>query len=131
MCIPKISGSQKFEFSLHNFQHQPLYLLSTIGTQSSGTKLNHNFSSTNKHHNHYFIRICRLWNALPITDLHMSMHTIKKHLKIFKWNYFSNHFDLSSINSHFSLYCPCNSYLSSQCLQVVPTFPHVTNLNND
>ena len=82
------------------------------GTRSSGTKLIHNISFTNKHRNHYFVRICRLWNALPIIDLNMSIQTIKKHLKIFMWNHFNNNFNSSNIHT-FHFICPCSSCLNS------------------
>ena len=39
--------------------------------------LTHNISFTNKHHNHCFVRICRLCNALPIIDLNMSIQSMK------------------------------------------------------
>ena len=47
-------------------------------TRSSGVKLIHNSSSTNKQKNHYFIRICRLWNSLPILDQYLSSKIISK-----------------------------------------------------
>ena len=43
-------------------------------TRSSGVKLIHNSSSTNKQRNHYFVRICRLWNAIPIINLNLSIY---------------------------------------------------------
>ena len=45
-------------------------------TSSSGVKLIHNSSSTNKQRNHYFIRICRLWNVVPIINLNLSVSII-------------------------------------------------------
>ena len=65
--------SLKFPSISFNINHYISF--STSGTQSSGTKLLHNIPSTNKHRNHYFNRIYRLWNAI---DLNMSMQNIKK-----------------------------------------------------
>ena len=85
---------------------------SSSGTRSCGVKLIHNISSTNKQRNFYFVRICRLWNALPIIDLTLPMHIIKKHLKMLFWNHFNSTFD--SLNPHtFHFLCPCASCLNS------------------
>jgi len=37
--------------------------------RSRGLKLYHNPSNTNKQRHFYFIRICHLWNALPLIDI--------------------------------------------------------------
>ena len=103
---------KSLKFPSTNFNINNYISFSTSSTRSSGTKLIHNISFTNQHRNYYFVRICRLWNALPIIDLNLSMHTIKKHLQIFMWNHFSNHFD--STNTHtFHFICPCSSCLNS------------------
>ena len=42
----------------------------------------HNISSINKHQNYYFVAIWCLWNHwndLPIVNLNLSVHSIKKH----------------------------------------------------
>ena len=70
----------------------------------------HSISSTHKHCNHYFVRICRLWNQC-LTN-HWSKIVLKKHLKIFMWSHFSNNFNSSNIHS-FHFICPCSSCLNS------------------
>ena len=57
-------------------------------TRSSGVKLIHKSLSTSKQRNHYFIRICHLWNLIPILDLNMPVPIIKNHLKTYFWNHF-------------------------------------------
>ena len=99
MFLIKSLKSPSISFNINHY-----ISFSTSGTRSSGTKLIHNISFTNKHRNHYFVRICRLWNALPIIDLNMSMQTIKKHLKIFMWNHFNNNFNSSNIHTFFTLF---------------------------
>ena len=105
-------------FNIYNYVS-----FSTNLTRSSGVKLNYNTSTTNKQRHHYFIRICRLWNSLPIIDLNLSIHTIKSHLKSFFWNHFITNFDAS--NSHtYHFLCPC-----SNCHKSPPTtnFSHLRN----
>ena len=77
--------SLKFPSNCFNINH--FISFSSSGTRSCGVKLIHNISSTNKQRNFYFVRICRLWNALPIIDLTLPMHIIKKHLKMLFWNH--------------------------------------------
>ena len=78
--------SFKFPSASFNINNYVSFSTSTT-TRSSGVKLIHNSSSTNKQRNHYFIRICRLWNAIPIINLNLSVSIIKKHLKVFFWNH--------------------------------------------
>jgi len=42
----------------------------TVSTRSSGTKLYHKTAHTNAVMNSYFFCLPRLWNSLPIIDLH-------------------------------------------------------------
>ena len=82
---------KSFKFPSASFNINNYVSFST--TRSSGVKLIHNSSSTNKLRNHYFIRICRLWNAIPIISLNLSVSIIKKHVKVFFWNHFITNFD--------------------------------------
>ena len=51
-------------FYINNYVSFP-----TNTTKSSGIKLIHNISSINKQKHYYFVRICHLWNSLPIINL--------------------------------------------------------------
>ena len=108
--IMSLIKSLKFPSNCFNINH--FISFSSSGTRSCGVKLIHNISSTNKQQNFYFVRICRLWNALPIIDLTLPMHIIKKHLKMLFWNHFNSNFD--SLNPQtFHFLCPCGSCLNS------------------
>ena len=65
-------------------------------TRSSSSKLCHRNSDNVITAISYFYRIPRLWNALPIIDLSLSLPTIKHKLIIFLWNHFTNTFDTNS-----------------------------------
>ena len=57
--------------------------------------------SSNNHLNFvFFNRVVKLWNALPIIDLHLSISILKHNLCTFFWNYFIDHF-----NPHLIMYC--------------------------
>ena len=77
-------------------------------TRSSGHKLIHNSSLNNKQRNYYFVRICRLWNSLPIIDLNLPANTIKGHLKSFLWDHFTANFNSSNVHT-FHFVCPCSN----------------------
>ena len=64
--------SFKFPSASFNINNYVSFSTGTT-TRSSGVKLIHNSSSTNKQRNHYFIRICRLWNVIPIINLNLSV----------------------------------------------------------
>ena len=89
------------------------------GTRSSNTKLCHKTSTNAISPNSYFCRLPRLWNALPIIALTISISVIKHKLNCFLWNHFIENFD---INNHctFYFFCPCN-----HCIQL----PHRCNFN--
>ena len=99
---------KSFKFPSDSFNINNYISFSTGVTRSSGVKLVHNSSSTNKERSHYFVRVCRLWNCLPIIDLNLSIQTIKKHLKIYLWNHFIANFEASNIHTYHFL-CPCSS----------------------
>ena len=85
-----------------------LILLFTVYLNIYGNKLeNHNPATTNKQRHFYFVRICRLWNALPLIDLNLSVDIIRNRIKSFFWDHFTNHFD--PLDSHTLHYlCPCS-----------------------
>ena len=88
-------------------------------TRSSNTKICHKIYNNTITANSYFCRLPRLWNALPIIDLTLSIPVIKCKLKHFLWNHFIENFN---VNNHctFHFFCPCN-----HCIQL----PHCCNFN--
>ena len=92
--------------SFNIFQHLQF---NKSGTRSSNTKLSHKTSINAISANSYFCRLPRLWNALPIIDLiiTLSISVIKHKLHCFLWNHFIENF---GINNHctYHFLCPCN-----------------------
>ena len=86
---------------------------STSNTRSSSShKLKH-LSHTNNYNRHsFFHRLPRLWNAIPIIDLHLSISTTKIKLKEYFWNHFVSNFD-NEDPCTFHLLCPCNKCYNS------------------
>ena len=65
--------------------------------------------SSNNHLNFiFFNRVVKLWNALPIIDLHLSINILEHNLRIFFWNHFIDHFNPNFICT-WHLICPCSS----------------------
>ena len=60
----------------------------------------------------FFHRLPRLWNAIPIIDLHLSISTTKIKLKEYFWNHFVSNFD-NEDPCTFHLLCPCNKCYNS------------------
>ena len=62
ICLVKSLKFPSESFNINN------YVSFSVGsaTRSSGVKVIHNSSSMNKQRNHYFIKICRLWNSNSI-----------------------------------------------------------------
>lgn len=88
-------------FNINNF------VSFSTSARSGGFKLHHNPATTNKQRHFYFVRICRLWNALPLIDLNLSIDIIRNRIKSFFWDHFTNHFD--PLDSHTLHYlCPCS-----------------------
>ena len=81
---------------------------STSNTRSSSNcKLKH-LSHTNNYNRHsFFHRLPRLWNAIPVNDLHLSISTIKIKLKEHFWNHFVSNFN-NEDPCTFHILCPCN-----------------------
>ena len=72
MFLVKSLKSPSISFNINHY-----ISFSINGTRSSGTKLIQNISSTNKHrkvNNHYFVRICRLWNRRHWSKLAHTNH---------------------------------------------------------
>ena len=90
---------KSFKFPTESFNINNYVSFSTgTTTRSSGIKLMHNSSSTNKQRNHYFIRICCLWNVIPTINLNFSVSIIKIH---FFWNHFIINFDAANIHTYY------------------------------
>ena len=88
-------------FNIHHF------ISFSTSARSGGFKLHHNPSTTNKQWHFYFVRICRLWNALPLIDVNLSIDTIRNRVKSHFWNHFIHNFD--PLNPHTLHYhCPCS-----------------------
>ena len=86
--------------------------------RSRGLKLHHNPSNTNKQRHFYFVRICRLWNALPLIDVTLSIQTIKNKIKSHFWDHFTCFFDpLDPYKLHYL--CPCSQCVSTQFLSTI------------
>ena len=81
--------------------------------RSRGLKLLHNPSNTNKQQHFYFVRICRLWNALPTSDITISIQTIKNKIKSHFWDHFTRFFDPRDPHQLHYL-CPCSQCVSRQ-----------------
>ena len=79
-------------FNIHHF------ISFSTSARSGGFKLHHNPSTTNKQQHFYFVRICRLWNALPLIDVNLSIDTIRNRAKSHFWNHFIHNFD--PLNPH-------------------------------
>ena len=70
-------------------------------------KLQHSYSANNISRHSYFNRISRLWNALPVINLNLSIDIIKKRLRSFLFSHFITNFDpANSCTLHFL--CPCS-----------------------
>ena len=66
-------------FNINDF----IFCSSTSTRSSTGFKLQHNASSINLTHNFYFCRLPRLWNSLPIIDIHLPVTILKSKLQKF------------------------------------------------
>ena len=89
-------------FPISNF----ITFVSSSTRSSSSLKLKHLSPQTNLTHHPYFSRIVRLWNALPVIDLHASFQSIKYFLRKALWKHFLTHFD-PSVPCSFHFLCPC------------------------
>ncbi len=92
-------------------------------TRSSSTKLVHSRSSLNSRRKFYFPRLVRLWNALPVVDLILSINTLRSKVKSFLWSVFLMNFN-SDNSCSFHFLCPCN-----RCF-LIPVTPNFTHLDN-
>ena len=68
--------------------------------------------SSNSHlHFVYFNRITKLWNALPVMDLDLSLKSLKRELYSFFWQFFLDTFD-PDLPCTWHYICPCSSCYS-------------------
>ena len=81
--------------------------LKTSNTRSGGHKLVHIRPLNNTHRNLYFLRIVRLWNALPILDLSLSVDILRNKVKKNLWSYFGPNL-VSNNPCSYHFICPCN-----------------------
>ena len=86
---------KSFKTSTNSFDIFQHLQFNESGTRSSNTKLRHKTSSNAISANFYFCRLPRLWNALPIIDLTLSISVIKHKLDCFLWNHFIENFDVN------------------------------------
>ena len=77
-------------------------------------KLKHHLHTSISNRNSYFHCLPRLWNALPIFDINLSIATIKARLKAYMWNHFVDNFDDDNPCTYHYL-CPC-----SKCHEHLP-----------
>ncbi len=77
-------------------------------TRANGVKLEHKFARLTTTRNFFFIRVVRLWNAIPrgVLDLESSVSTNKTHLTEYLWEHFSDNFDPNNLCT-FHFLCPC------------------------
>ena len=73
---------------------------------SSHRKLIQQRARSNKHRHHYFLRLPRLWNALPPFDLSLSISSLSSQLKTFMWSEFLKNFN-PDLPCSYHLICPC------------------------
>ena len=86
---------------------------STSNTRSSSShKLKHLPHTNNYNRHSFFHRLPRLWNSIPIIDLHLSISTTIIKLKEYFWNHFVSNFD-NEEPCTLHLLCPCNKYYNS------------------
>ena len=79
----------------------------TGNTRSAlSNKLQQTKSTNNTLNNFYFNRLPRIWNTLPIIDIHEHPTRIKNKLTKYLWKHFLNNFD-PTITCTFSILCPC------------------------
>ena len=72
----------------------------------------------NKQRQFYFARICRLWYALPLINVTLSMQTIKNKIKSHFWDHFTCFFDpLDPYKLHYL--CLCSQRVSRQFLSTI------------
>ena len=111
--IISIYTVKSLKYSTKGFNILHHISFSTSNTRSSSShKLKH-LSHTNNYNRHsFFHRLPRLWNAIPIIDLHLSISTTKIKLKEYFWNYFVSNFD-NEDPCTFHLLCPCNKCYNS------------------
>ena len=89
-------------FDIRNF-----IAFSASNTRSgSNAKMVHLRSHNNISRHHYFSRLPRLWNSLPLVDLSLPLNTIKKHLLSHLTDHFIASFNPSNICTYHYL-CPC------------------------
>ena len=93
--------------------YEYISFISTSTRSSSHSKLKCLLpQSTNSHLCFiYFIRVTKLWNALPVMDLDLSLPTLKYHLYRYFWQHFLDTFD-SDLPCTWHIICPCNSCYS-------------------
>ena len=92
---------------------QYVQFLSSNSRSSSHSKLKCSLpsSSTNNLRFIYANRVVRIWNALPVIDIDLSIPTIKQKLKSFLWNHFITNFNPNQpCTWHYV--CPCSNCIT-------------------
>ena len=79
----------------------------TNSTRSgSHLKLCHPRTLSTTHYHFYFNQIVRLWNHMPVIDLSLPSHVIKRKLTKYLWNHFTLNFNSDQFCTYHYL-CPC------------------------
>ncbi len=89
--------------TIHIYQYVN-FVINNRTRACTANKLQHKFARLSTTRQFYFIRIVRIWNALPkdILDLSLSVHTNKVRLRSFLWEHFKHNFDSNKLCSfHF------------------------------
>jgi len=100
-------AAKSLKSSTRNFNIANHISFSQAQTRSSvHNKLKHHLHTSNSNRISYFHRLPRLWNALPVFDINLSIATIKARLKAYMWNHFVDNLDDDNPCTYHYL-CPC------------------------
>jgi len=89
-----------------NFDIKDFISFNTSSTRQF--KLCHPRALSTNHHHFYFNRIARLWNNMPVIDISLPSHVIKRNLTIYLWNSTTNFNSDHSCTCTYHYLCPCH-----------------------
>ena len=89
--------------------HQYITFVSSSTRAGTNNNLCHKFSRLNSTRHFYFVRIVRLWNAIPngILDSNLTVQTNKLRLREYLWEHFARNFNPIDFCTYHYL-CPCH-----------------------
>ena len=101
-CLKSLKSPSP-SFNIYN------YIKFKSGSTRSSTfnKLEHKYTHNNIVRHFYFIRLVRLWNALPPINCNLSISINKANIYKHMWNKFVVNFDINNPCT-FSYLCPCS-----------------------